>query len=49
MGQRLGRVRRLPGHRMKKMRIGWGVLTSWAIAALVVVAFAKQWVELPDR
>jgi hypothetical protein len=34
---------------MKPLRIGWGVLVSWAVAALVVVAFAKQWVELPDR
>jgi hypothetical protein len=34
---------------MKHPRIGWGVLAAWAVPGLVVVAFAKQWLELPDR
>ena len=34
---------------MKRLRIGWGVLVAWAVPALVVLAFALQWLELPDR
>ena len=34
---------------MKRLRIGWSVLVAWLVPALVVVALAEQWIELPDR
>lgn len=34
---------------MKHLRVGWGVLVAWAVPAIVVIAFAEHWVELPDR
>jgi hypothetical protein len=33
----------------RRWRWGWGVLLAWALPAALGVAFARGWLELPDR